>query len=190
MNLEDQGFSQAYGKLAERTVPSFDAFYDRHQGAWVRYAHTQTGSRDAAEQIVDALTAHMAETWPCVQRDESAARHAWKVLKATVTRWLDEHGTGPAFVETAVFDRVTRVLAQSKERFAAMEESLGLYSAISRLPDRQYDSIVLCYVLNYPYSTTASLLGVAESTVRSNVRHAKAHLAKELGIQYSIGNEA
>ena len=107
-----------------------------------------------------------------------------------MTRWLDEHGTGSAFVETAVFDRVTRVLAQSRERFAAMEESLGLYSAISHLPERRYDSIVLCYVLKYPYSRVASLLGVSESTVRSNVRHAKEHLAKELGIPYSIGNEA
>jgi RNA polymerase sigma-70 factor (ECF subfamily) len=188
VNLGDQGSTQAVGELAVRAVPSFDAFYDRYQDAWVRYAHAQTGSRDAAEQIVDALTAHMAETWPSgpsVRRHESAARHAWKVLKATVTRWLDENGTGSAFVETAVFDRVTRVLAQSRECFAAMEESLGLYSAISHLPGRQYDSIVLCHVLKYPYSTVASLLGVTESAVRSNVRHAKKQLARELGIQYT-----
>ncbi len=190
MNLRDQGFNQPAGKLAVPTVPSFDAFHDRHQEAWVRYAHAQTGSRDAAEQIVDALTAHMAETWPRMQRDENAAQHAWKVLKATVTRWLGEQGTGSAFVETATFDRVTRVLAQSKDSFAAMEESLGLYSAISHLKGRQFDSIVLRYVLNYPDSTIASLLGVTETTVRSNVRHAKEHLRKELGIDHSTGNEA
>jgi RNA polymerase sigma factor (sigma-70 family) len=112
------------------------------------------------------------------------------VLKATVTRWLDEHGTGSAFVETAVFDRVTRVLAQSRDSFAAMEESLGLYSAISRLPVCQFDSIVLRYVLNYSDSTIASLLGVTESTVRSNVRYGKEHLRKELGIHNLAGKEA
>jgi DNA-directed RNA polymerase specialized sigma24 family protein len=155
------------------------------QKEWVRYAHSQTGSRDAAEQIVDALTAHMAEIWPSlVERDERAAQHAWKVLKATVTRWLDEHGTGSAFAETAVFDRVTRALAKSRDSFAEMEESLGLYSAISRLPGCQFDSIVLRYVLNCTDSKVASLLGVTEATVRSNVRYGKKRLGKELGIHH------
>jgi RNA polymerase sigma-70 factor (ECF subfamily) len=190
VNLKDQGFNQPAGKLAVPTVPSFDAFHDRHQMAWVRYAHAQTGSRDAAEQIVDALTAHLAETWPSLERNDKAAQHAWKVLKATVSRWLAEHGTGSAFVETAVFDRVSRVLAGSRDAFAAMEESLGLYSAISRLPGRQFDAIVLRYVLNYPDSTIASLLGVTEPTVRSNVRYGKERLRKELGVLHSTGKEA
>ncbi len=126
VNLGDQGLNQPSGKLAVPTVPSFDAFHDRHQMEWMRYAHVHTGSREAAEQIVDALTAHLAEYWPSLERGEKAAQHSWKVLKATVARWLGEHGTGSAFIETAVFDRVARVLAQSRDSFAAMEESLGL----------------------------------------------------------------
>lgn len=192
MNLRNQGFTQPVGKLAVLTVPSFDAFHDRYQMVWVRYAHAQTGSRDAAEQIVDALTLHLAENWRSLARDEKAAQHAWKVLKATVTRWLGEHGPGSAFVETAAFDRaqVKRVLAQSRDTFAAMEESLGLYSAISRLPGRQFDAIVLRYVLNCPYSMIASLLGVTEATARGHVRHGKARLGKELGIDHSARKEA
>jgi len=190
VNLRDEDFNQPTGKLAVRTVPSFDAFHDRHQMEWVRYAHARTGSRDAAEQIVDALTAHLAETWPSLERGDKAAQHAWKVLKATVTRWLGEHRAGSAFVETAVFDRVSRVLAQSRDSFAAMEESLGLYSAISRLPGRQFDAIVLRYVLNYSDTAIASLLGVTEPTVRSNVRHGKERLRKELGILQPTGKEA
>ena len=191
MNPRNQGFNQPAGKLAVPTVPSFDAFHDRHQNEWVHYAHAQTGSPDAAQQIVDALTARLAEAWPSLERNEKAAQqHAWKVLKATVTRWLGEHGPGSAFVETAVFDQVSRVLSQAKDSFAAMEESLGLYTAISRLPDCQFDSIVLRYVLNYPDSKIASLLGVTESTVRSNVRYGKVRLRKELGIHHSTGKEA
>lgn len=192
MELGDQGLNRAVGELPVRTAAaaSFDAFYDQYQDVWVRYAHAKTGSRDAAEQIADAVTAHMAESWQQVQRTQSAARHAWKVLKATVARWLDERGPGSAFVETAAFDRVERVLKRSRERFAAMEESLGLYSAISRLPERQYDAIVLRFVLEYPYGTVATLLGVPEGTVRSNVRHAKKRLAEDLGMPHLIENEA
>lgn len=191
MNPRNQGFNQLTGKLAEPTVPSFDAFHDRHQNEWMRYAHAQTGSPDVAGLIVDRLTVHLAGTWSSLERDERAAQqHAWKVLKATVTRWLGEHGSGSEFVETAVFDRVNRVLAQARDSFAAMEESLGLYSAISRLPGCQFDSIVLRYVLNYSDSTIAALLGVTVPTVRSNVRHGKEHLRKELGIHHATGKEA
>lgn len=190
MNLRDQGLNQPAGKLAVPTVRSFDAFHDRHQMAWVRYAHARTGSREAAEQIVDALALHLDENWPSLERGEKAAQHAWKVLKATVTRWLSEHETGPGFVETAAFDRVTRVLAQARDSFSAMEESLGLYSAISRLPGGQFDAIVLRYVLNYSDSAIASLLGIRESTVRSHVRFGKKRLREELGSHVLAGKEA
>ena len=190
MNLRDQGLNQPAGKLAVSTVRSFDAFHDRHQLAWVRYAHAQTGSREAAEQIVDALALHLDEHWPSLERGEKAAQHAWKVLKATVARWLREHETGPGFVETAAFDRAARVLAESRDSFAAMEESLGLYSAISRLPGCQFDAIILRYVLSYSDSQIASLLGVTESTVRSNVRHGKKRLEKDLGNHVLVGEEA
>ena len=177
------GVDQDGERWADQPPASFNAFYEKYQGVWVRYAWVQTGSREAAEKIADALTAHMAETWRRVQKPEIAARHAWKVLKATVALWIAEQGTGSAFVETAAFNRVERVLERSRARFASIEESLGLYGAIARLPERQYESIVLCFVLGYPYGTAATLLGVTEGSVRSHVRHAKKRLAEDLGIE-------
>ena len=88
MNPRDQGFNLPAGKLAVPTFPSFDAFHDRHQLAWVRYAHAETGSRDAAELIVDGLTAHLRDTWPSLERNGKAAQHAWKVLKANSVIFL------------------------------------------------------------------------------------------------------
>lgn len=189
MTLGDQDLNREFGELPACTAPSFEAFYEQYQDGWVRYAYTQIGSRDAAEQITDALTAHMAETWHHAQ-PENAAYHAWKVLKASVARWLDVHGTGSAIVETGVFERVARVLERFRDCFAAMEESLGLYSAISRLPKRQYESIVLRFVLDYPYSTVAVLLGVPEDAVRANVYQAKKRLAEDLGVRHLIEIEA
>jgi RNA polymerase sigma factor (sigma-70 family) len=201
MNPGDQALNQAVGELriflnqaaselAVFTAPSFEAFYTQHQHGWVRYVYVETGSREVAEQITDSLTAHMASTWHCGQGPQHAARHAWEVLKATVARWLEQHGADSAFAETAAFDRVSRILERRREAFAAMEESLGLFSAISRLPKRQYESIVLHFVLDYPYDTAARLMGVPESAVRANVFQAKKRLAKELGLPHLIETEA
>ena len=62
-----------------------------------------------------------------------------------------------------------------------MEESIGLYSAISRLPERQFDTLVLIFVLGYEPGFVAALFCVPPETVYSNVRHAKNRLANELG---------
>jgi RNA polymerase sigma factor (sigma-70 family) len=194
MNLDEQDTKHAIpGELPQHTAADFDAFYQQHQDAWVRYAHVETGSRQAAEQIADQVTEQVARTWEHVLSQESVQRHAWALLKAAVVQWLAEHQTPSAFIETAAFDRAAHALAHSREQFALMEESLGLYTAISQLPERQYDVIVLRYVLGYPDDRVAFLLGITQSTVRSHVRFAKRHLehlARELGILHPTETEA
>lgn len=192
VNLGDQRITPSVGALPPRGALSLEAFYKQHQDGWVRYAHAQTGSRDAAERIADAMALHMQESWPQFYDHENAARYSWKVLKATVTQWLEDHACQSAFVESAVFDRVPRVvraLAQTRDQFDLLEESIGLYSAICLLPDRQYDTVVLRFVLGYDDSTVASFLGVKVNTVRSNIRHAKTRMAKALGIPYTTDAE-
>ena len=186
MSLSSQ--SQAGGEPP--TDLSFTAFYDRHQKRWLKYAYAETGSLEAAEQIVDGVTLHVAGYWPDIQQMQSAAWHAWKVLKATVARWLDEHGTESAFVETAAFDQVRRALARFRHRFAgmedslgmfaALEDSLGLFSTISRLPARQYEAVVLHHVLGYQYDEIASTLGVSTNTVRVSMHNAMKCLTEEM----------
>ena len=167
--------------FAPHAALAFDALYERYHRAWLSYAHTQCGSREAAEQVADDVTAQLAETWGHALKQPSVERYAWALLKAAVAGWLAEHD-GPAFVETGAFHRVALARHLSKQQFELMEEALGLYSAISELPERQYDVIVLRYVLGYPDSRVAFLLGIDQNTVRSHVRHAKERLAKRLGI--------
>ncbi|HEY3869054.1 MAG TPA: sigma-70 family RNA polymerase sigma factor [Actinocrinis sp.] len=157
--------------------PSFEAFHRDHQDIWVRYAHACTGSREAAEQIADTVASDLEAEWRHGCPREQAAGISWRMLKAAVKRWIDTHRTRPAFVETAAFEYV---LKRTRDRFASLEDSIGLYSAIHRLPKRQFEIIVLHYALGYPFSRITRLLGVSENTARSNLRHAKAHLEKEL----------
>ncbi|GGP00045.1 sigma-70 family RNA polymerase sigma factor [Wenjunlia tyrosinilytica] len=83
--------------------------------------------------------------------------------------------------QTAVFARVTRVVLESvREEFAAMESHLGLYPAIARLPERQFDVTVLRYVLEYPTDETARIMGVTETTVRCHHAAARRKIALHL----------
>jgi RNA polymerase sigma-70 factor (ECF subfamily) len=63
-----------------------------------------------------------------------------------------------------------------------LEGEIGLYGAIAALPERQYDVMVLRYVLRAPDEDVAAYLGIELSTVRSHVRHARRRLARMLDI--------
>jgi RNA polymerase sigma factor (sigma-70 family) len=176
-----QGIEQNSG-IEQQLANSFDAFYEIHEESWLRFAYAQTGSREAAEHVVDAVTAHLSDSWEHVLRQQHVGRYAWAVLKTVIERWLNDHDARPAFIETSTFDRVAAAMNYSKEQFGVMEESLGLYTAILSLPERQYDVIILRYVLGYPDRRVAFLLGIDPTTVRSHVRFAKQRLARQLGL--------
>ena len=187
MNPGDQGLNRAARELPASDDlaldPAFEDFYRKYQAGWIRYAFIETGDMKEAERIIDGLTAHIAKYWHDDSHStERAAQHAWRVLKATIACWLDEHATESAFVRTSAFDRaIRRVLARAGEKFAEMEESIGLFSAISHLPGRQRESIILRFVLGFQYDEIERMLGVPEATVRVNICHAKKRIAKELG---------
>jgi DNA-directed RNA polymerase specialized sigma24 family protein len=52
------------------------------------------------------------------------------------------------------------------------------YATVARLPERQYDVMVLRYVLGYEDDRVARLLGVKEDTVRSLVWDARRRLTR------------
>jgi RNA polymerase sigma factor (sigma-70 family) len=184
----DGGRARAASPLpypGRRLVLTFEAFHDTYHRAWLRFAHLQVGDRAAAEAIVQDLCTQLACDWTHVLKQGSVQSYAWALLKEHVAFWLYEHNRQVALVETAAFAAaITRMLRLTRERFAILEGEIGLYAAIARLPERQYDVIVLRYVLGYPDSEVGALLGVKEPTVRSHVRFAKRRLSAELGLAW------
>ncbi|MCD9146107.1 RNA polymerase sigma factor [Streptomyces albireticuli] len=69
-----------------------------------------------------------------------------------------------------------------RTQLQVMESSLGLFTAIASLPSRQYDVIVLHYVLGYPCSRIANIMGIKPDTVRSHRRLARERIATKLGL--------
>lgn len=160
---------------------TFDAFSESHAEVWRRYAHTQVG-QEAATAVVGAACERLRSGWDHVLTQDSVARYAWQVLKEEIHEWLVVHERRPAFVETVAF-RATlgKVLPyEARDRFTVLQEEIGLYAAIAELPERQYDTVVLLYVLGVPAREVAEYLGIDEATVRSHTRHARRKIAASL----------
>ncbi|HCA84254.1 MAG TPA: hypothetical protein DEQ61_01330, partial [Streptomyces sp.] len=165
---------------AGRLALAFEAFRAFHREAWTRYARTQVGDAAAAEQVVETVARQLALDWAHALRRESVAEYAWAILKEHIAQWLRDHGRSP---ELAVTDpsgtAIHELLEISRERFAGLEGEDGLYAALGRLPERQYDVLVLRYVLGYPEDRVAAYLGIAASAVRSHIRRAERRLTGE-----------
>ncbi|MEU3184049.1 sigma factor-like helix-turn-helix DNA-binding protein [Streptomyces sp. NPDC006923] len=183
--VDDRGLQRFPDRPERRLALTFDAFDAHHHTLWLRYAHTQVGSRAAAEAVVDALCARLLDDWPHVLVQESVPQYAWAILKEEVARWLGEHDLEPVLVDTAAFLAAIRklLLYEMRDQFAVLQGEIGLYAAISRLPERQYDVVVLRYVLRIPDEVVAEYMGIEVATVRSHVRHARRRLARDLDVR-------
>lgn len=165
-----------------RLLLSFTAFDASHHRLWLRYAHTQVGSRSAAQRVVEDACRHLLGHWEHALRRQSLTGYAWTVLKEHIARWLREHGQQPQLAGTAAFHAAIRkvLVFELRDEFAVLAGEIALYAAIARLPERQYDVVVLRYVLGCTEEEVARHLGFEAPTVRSHIRYAKRKLAREL----------
>ncbi|WP_164543605.1 RNA polymerase sigma factor [Streptomyces mobaraensis] len=166
--------------------PDFTAFYALHHRPYLLYACAQLGTRADAEWVVEEVFGQLASCWTEVLRQPNVAAYALATLKEETAKVLAARGRPLALVETAAF---ADVRAGTRDRLLRLESDLGLYSAITRLPDRQYDVVVLRYVLGYPVRQVAEIMGLTPATVRSHVRGARRRLARELGIAWTVDEE-
>lgn len=170
------------GEIRHRLRLSFDAFDASHHRLWLRYTHTQVGSQEAAGGVVEDACRHLLKHWEQALRQESLAAYAWTVLKEHVAKWLAGQELRPRLAETAASHAGVRkaLLLELRDEFSVLEGEMGLYAAIARLPERQYDVIVLRYVLGCAEDEVADCLGFETPAVRSHISYAKRKLAREL----------
>ncbi|WP_438489078.1 RNA polymerase sigma factor [Streptomyces sp. S186] len=173
---------------SRRLTLAFEAFLSTHARKWLAYAYLHTGSEDAARAVTRAAYERLGRVWPHALRQASVEAYAWALLKEQVMEWLYDHRQSTALTETAAFAVVTHaLLRECQQQFAMLESQLGLYAAISRLPERQCDVIVLRHVIGYGDAQIAALLGVDEVTVRSYASRGRRKLAVALGIDQGEG---
>ncbi|MCS0603733.1 sigma-70 family RNA polymerase sigma factor [Streptomyces sp. LP11] len=173
-----------------RLALTFEAFHDYHRKLWMRFAHIQVGSRSSAEAVVDAACVRLKKTWPHALLQESVPQYAWQVLKEEVHRWLAERRLEPQVGDAAYLTAVQKLLMhEMRDELRVISQEIGLYAAISALPERQYDVILLRFLLGMGEAEVAEYLGIDGATVRSHIRHARRSLAKQLHIPYKDDKE-
>jgi RNA polymerase sigma-70 factor (ECF subfamily) len=163
---------------AEYVDVAFDAFVQSNFASWVRLAHLYMGDRAEAELVACEVTLRLHETWEEVLgRVRNLPLHAFTLLRAEIEDRFAQRA-GDQMVENAAFLRAMRA---AREEFAVLAESIGVYSAISRLPERQFQVIALRYVLGYDVKRAAAMMGVSHQTISSLTYYAKRALADALG---------
>ncbi|MFJ1706320.1 sigma-70 family RNA polymerase sigma factor [Kitasatospora sp. NPDC088346] len=147
----------------------FEAFYlanvDRYRG----YAQVRLADAEFAEDVVYEVFARLAANWSEFLRQASPAAWAWRLLRFEVN--------ARAARQDSRTEEVSRVLRQARATLETSHSELGLFSAISALPERLFDVVVLQYVLGYSADLTGDLLGISPTTVRSASVSARRRLA-------------
>ena len=171
---------------ASLTEKSFEAFVQGSMPAWVRYAHLHVGSREDAELVAFEVALQLQEKWAYILGHvQNIPAYALAMLRGEIETRFPHQG-GDQLVENAAFLRAMRA---AKQEFAVLAESIGLFSAISRLPERQFQVIVLRYVMEYGVKRAAALMGVSEPTIASLTYYAKRTLARDLGFSVKASDK-
>ncbi|MGW2952828.1 RNA polymerase sigma factor [Streptomyces eurythermus] len=172
---------------------SLDGFYRQYARPQLRYATTMLGSKEAAKTVLRNLYTHLALNWEAILREESPEAYAWRALKLqvetharlTITPTADGRSQTASTNDrtAAVYEAVRATLDAMRTQMADLESPIGLYTAIAALPERQFDVIILQFVLGYPVKKIAQIMGIHEGTVRTHRRIARKRIAAKLGIE-------
>ncbi|MHB9864596.1 RNA polymerase sigma factor [Streptomyces sp. YIM S03343] len=161
----------------------FEAFYLGHQEVFHRYAEVHFGTREAAEEVVHQVFLQIHAGWTQLLSAGNLEQGAWAIVRRAVHDRLETEGRAPAFVINGpITHALAKALTTAREKLQRMESTSGLYEAIAQLPNRQFEVIVLRYVLGYPTSKVAWYVGIDERTVGHHLRRGRERLRIKLGL--------
>ncbi|NEA77474.1 sigma factor-like helix-turn-helix DNA-binding protein, partial [Streptomyces sp. SID13588] len=130
---------------------------------YLRYASMMLNDPDAGRALVRRPIGQLATRWEEVLREENVEAFVWRLLKERVQLHLLLRS--PDAYETVTLGLAARtMLDEMREWFRTAKSTIGLYRAIAALPSKQFDTIVLMYVLGYSSAKTASIMGIAPDT--------------------------
>ncbi|GAA0418669.1 sigma-70 family RNA polymerase sigma factor [Streptomyces luteireticuli] len=157
----------------------FEAFYLSRQEFYHDYATELLGDRGEAEELIHEVFGKILASWEDLLGSGDFEADVWEILRDTTVRRLRGHRRRPAFIAKGAF---TLAMDATRHRLSALEEGMGLYSAIADLPPQQFDVIVLRYLLGYDTRKIAWFLGLDKNTVNYHGGKGKKRLGRQLGI--------
>lgn len=158
----------------ERSVESFDAYYQRDYRSLVGLAYVLTGSQWVAEDLAqDALTeAH--RNWHKVGDYDDPAGWVRRVMVNKSTSRFRK-------LRTEARGLVRLAGRRDDDVIAPTERTDEVWTAVRSLPTRQAQAIALFYWEDRPVREIAEILGVTEETAKTHLKRARAALADSLG---------
>ncbi|MFE9568837.1 sigma-70 family RNA polymerase sigma factor [Streptomyces sp. NPDC006692] len=157
----------------------FEAFYLGHQDFFHAYAEIHLGSRTAAEDAVHLVALEILAGWDQFLQEGDLEQLTLAVLHRHVTAQLEREGRDPAFV---INGPIARNLRAVRSELEITHCASGLYEAILDLPPRQFNVIVLRYLLGYKTSQIARFMGLDGRTVDYHGRKGRERLRIRLGL--------
>ncbi|MCX4806787.1 MULTISPECIES: sigma factor-like helix-turn-helix DNA-binding protein [unclassified Streptomyces] len=160
---------------------SYWAFHANRRPAYMRFAYLQLGSDAAAEAAVDAAFDSIMDEWLRMLHMDRLDAYAWTVLKhCLVDRQRRRHPwqQRPEPMDISAFEAALK--EAHADQYEVLTDTIRFYSAVSRLAERQRDSVLLRYGLQCTPGEAAAVMGVDEATVRSYLGQAHRRLARLL----------
>lgn len=163
-------------------IDAFDTLFDRHHVQVYSFARFMLGDALGAEEIMQDTFLAVARS---ARRYEARDRfRAWilgiaryrclAALEAARARRAVVEGSGIELVEPASSE------PPPPERIVRDEKAAAVQRAISKLPDRQREAILLYAFENMAYREIAEALGTPINTVKTLIHRARASLARVL----------
>ncbi|MEZ5365265.1 MAG: RNA polymerase sigma factor [Bryobacterales bacterium] len=162
-------------RAARGDEDAFTALYRRRSAAVYRFALGMTGSREAAEEVVQETFMALIERPQGYdpQRGELAS-YLYGIARNQGLRQFRQ--LNPS-VETGAEVAEPPAILDALE---ARERVETLRRAVLALPETYREAVVLCDLEEVSYTDTADALGIAVGTVRSRLHRGRALLAQKL----------
>ncbi|MFB6823710.1 RNA polymerase sigma factor [Streptomyces virginiae] len=162
---------------------SFWAFHDNRYKPFLHFAYKQLESDADAEDAADKTFDEIMNNWQRMLGMENLPGYAWSILKSRICDQRRKRDKRALPTDLSAF----AAMVDGRDDFEAVHGRLQFADAIGHLSERQRDAVILRYGLELETADAAHLMGVAEATVRSFVRQARARLLQVLDIPSDDG---
>jgi RNA polymerase sigma-70 factor, ECF subfamily len=152
----------------------FEDFYRHEYPGLYAVAASLASGMNAADDLVQDTMLRAFVNWKRVQRLDRPGGWCHRILINLCRNWYHRRLTETRFV--------SRQRREEPATSGPSGDTLAFCDAVRRLPSRPRAVVALYYLGDRSVAEVASILGVPEGTVRSDLSRARIVLAAELGV--------
>jgi RNA polymerase sigma-70 factor, ECF subfamily len=153
----------------------FDQLYAREYPALIAVATALSGQRFDSEDLVQDTMVRALANWRKVQTLDRPGGWCHRVLMNRYRSWWKRRRTEQAYL--------ARQPAVEAAADGPSVETVAFWDAVRELPARPRQVVVLYYAGDLPVAEVASVLGIPEGTVRSDLARARTFLEPRLAVR-------